>query len=190
MRKTKLVIGLGNFGTNYTTTRHNAGFLAVEAWAQKHSLSWKYKSKFHAEISEVYVDTTKIVLAQPQTYYNDSGRSVRSLMDFYNIRPHDILVIHDDLDLDFGQIRYRTDGSSAGNNGIKSISSAIGKNFWRAKIGIKNSILKHASHQNFVLSKFSATEIKNLEKVFGELFLDIEKFCTDELEVTSKKITF
>jgi len=159
----KLVVGLGNPGKEYKNTRHNIGFEVVENLAEA---PLKMNKKFNAEISEGKINGEKIILLQPQTFMNNSGQSVAAAAHFYKIKPADILVIHDDIDLPLGKIRIKKDGSSGGHRGVESIIATLGsKNFTRLKIGVapeKRS--KNFNAANFVLKKFAKAE----EKILAE----------------------
>lgn len=155
----KLIVALGNPGSEYTKTRHNIGFMVADYYQEKHQLTdFISKKKFQAEICQFSKNNQKIVLAKPTTFYNLSGNAIRSLVDFYNINSNDILVIHDELMLDFNTIRVRDMGSDAGNNGLKSIIDAIGQDFWRIRIGTKNSFSDQIDSADFVTQHFSTSE--------------------------------
>lgn len=144
----KLVIGLGNPGTKYRETKHNIGFIAVDELAYQEGWAFN-KSKFESVYAEGRIGTEKVVLIKPQTYMNDSGRSVRPWMDFYNLTEDDIVVIYDDMDLPAGKVRLRTKGSAGGHNGMKSIIQHIGtQTFNRIRIGVgrpypSQSVISH-----------------------------------------------
>lgn len=163
---TKLIVGLGNVGKKYETTRHNSGFMAVETYAKENGFpAWQEKSKFKAFITEDFVAGQKIILAKPTTLYNASGETVRALKDFYKLRNSDITVIHDELDLPFGTVKEKQGGGSAGSNGLRSIIAQIGEDFRRIRIGIKNDQMEKQDPADFVLSKFTATEKKQLDEI-------------------------
>lgn len=159
----KLILSQGNPGSDYVKTRHNVGFLAVDAYAANHNLVFQNKSKFQADITEMSVGDEKIIFAKPTTFYNETGQSARSISDFYKIVPEDILIIHDDLALPFGTLRTREKGSDAGNNGIKSLNAHLGENYARVRVGIANEFTERIDATEFVLGKFSADEAKKLE---------------------------
>lgn len=169
---TRLIVGLGNIGKKYQATRHNSGFMAIDAYAKANKFpAWQEKTKFKAYITEDFVNGKKIILAKPTTLYNLSGETVRILKDFYKLTNRDITVIHDELDLPFGTVKQKQGGGSAGSNGLKSIISHIGEDFKRIRIGIKNDLLadstssrsaKKQDPADFVLSNFSSTEKKQL----------------------------
>ncbi|MDQ7017855.1 MAG: aminoacyl-tRNA hydrolase [Robiginitomaculum sp.] len=134
-----LIVGLGNPDPKYRLNRHNAGFLAVNALARAHGFG-PWRAKFGALVADGFIDTdagrVKTLLMKPQTYYNESGRAVQAAAKFYKIPLKDIVVFHDELDLAPGKFRVKTGGGAAGNNGIKSITAALGPDFRRARIGI------------------------------------------------------
>ena len=162
----KVVIGLGNPGKKYEKTRHNMGFLAVDSLRKKFNLSDE-REKFQAFVSEKNIDGEKVIFFKPQTFMNLSGNAVIEIINFYKLDPKkDIIVIYDDMDLPFGDIRIREKGSSGGHNGIKSIISHIGEEFIRIKCGIgakeKDAIV-------YVLGEFNQTEQKNLDKILENI---------------------
>lgn len=161
-----IIIGLGNHGKEFEATRHNAGFISVDTYREGNNLpAWQEKSKFKAFISEDFVNGKKVILVKPTTFYNLSGESVRTIKEFYKVENKDITVIHDELDLSFGTVREKIGGSSAGNNGLKSIISLIGADFRRIRIGIKSDLLEKMDPADFVLAKFSSAEKKQLVTV-------------------------
>lgn len=163
---TKLIVGLGNLGTEYEGTRHNSGFAVLDAYAKENDFpGWQEKSKFKALITEDFMAGKKVILAKPNTFYNLSGESVRALMDFYKITLKDLVVVHDELDLPFGTVKEKQGGGSGGSNGLKSIISHVGADFRRIRIGIKNDLLEKMDPADFVLSTFSAAEKKQLDEV-------------------------
>ena len=152
----KLVVGLGNIGKEYEGTRHNTGFMVLDHLAQQAGLTFTGPRQ-EAMIAKDHCYQQTILLAKPTTYMNESGRSVRALLNYYDLEPNDLLVVHDDLDLPTGQLRLRQKGSAGGHNGIKSIIAAVnGQNFMRTRIGID-----HPNKQtvvDWVLSRFDAQQ--------------------------------
>ncbi|EPH98559.1 aminoacyl-tRNA hydrolase [Enterococcus faecalis 13-SD-W-01] len=150
----KMIVGLGNPGTKYQQTKHNVGFMIVDRLAEKYQTAFK-KNTFEAEVAEFFVNGEKIILVKPQTFMNESGRSVGPLMTYFGIYPEELIVVYDDLDLAVGKLRLRQKGSAGGHNGMKSIISHLGTNvFNRVKVGIgrpegKQTVVNH------VLSGFS-----------------------------------
>ena len=158
----KLIVGLGNPEKKYDNTRHNIGFMVLDNYLGKVD----YKSKFNGLYYEKNINNEKVIFLKPQTYMNNSGLSVFEFVNFYKISFKDILIIHDDLDLDVGMIKFKFNSSSGGHNGIKSIINCLGsQEFSRLKIGINNEYKKDTI--DFVLSKFSKKDIEklNLDKI-------------------------
>lgn len=154
-RRRKLLVGLGNPGSEYRATRHNVGFMVAEAFAGKHGISLSGR-KFDALWGKGMVDGTEVLISKPQTYMNLSGASVWRFADFFRITREDILVVHDDMDLPFGRIRVKEKGGHAGHNGLRSIISSLGGgDFTRLRVGIGRPMNKATDH---VLGGFSADE--------------------------------
>lgn len=132
-----LVVGLGNPGPQYAKTRHNLGFMVADLLAGRMGEQFKVHKRSGAEIVTGRLSHRPVVLAKPRTYMNESGRQVGPLAKFYSVMPADIIVIHDELDIDFGRIRLKLGGGEGGHNGLRSVASALGtKNFQRVRIGI------------------------------------------------------
>lgn len=185
----KLILAQGNPGKEYTPTRHNVGFFVLDKFADAQGAEFKEKNKFHAEIAEISIDGEKIILAKPTTYYNETGRAARALVDFYKIDPtQDLLVIHDDLALPFGTVRTREKGSSAGNNGIKSLNAALGEDYKRLRIGIYNTLRDRIPDADFVLAKFTESEKNALTDVYILAAKYIDSFVHDSFENTKESI--
>ena len=132
----RMVVGLGNPGREYEATRHNAGFWWVENLADAQRVSLRAESRYHGRVGKLAAGDHDFFLLLPQTYMNDSGRSVAALAGFYKIAPADILVVHDELDLPPGAARLKKGGGVAGHNGLKDISRHLGPDFWRLRLGI------------------------------------------------------
>ncbi|MCX6759869.1 MAG: aminoacyl-tRNA hydrolase, partial [Candidatus Nealsonbacteria bacterium] len=134
----KIIIGLGNPGEKYENTWHNIGFMALDEIIRENNFSdFRFEKKFNAEISENSLNGEKIIIAKPQTYMNESGKTVRSIMDFYKLSADDFIIIHDDVDLPVSKIKIYFDRGSAGHKGVQSIFIQTGKeNFIRIRMGI------------------------------------------------------
>ena len=160
--ETWLIVGLGNPGREYTRTRHNCGFRALDILADK--LNCKVdKGKFQGLYGQCNYDGKKLLLLKPQTYMNLSGRSVLQLSAYYNVPPQRIIVLFDDISLEPGRLRIRADGSAGGHNGIKSIINEVGsQDFPRVKIGVGAKPNPNYDLADWVLSTFSANEEKAL----------------------------
>ena len=169
----KCIIGLGNPGKSYEKTRHNIGFMVLDAIAKE--LKIDFKSKFKAEIAQINHQGKALLLVKPQTYMNLSGESVRLIKDYYKLNDDDLLVVYDDLDLPVGKLRLREKGSSGGHNGIKSIHQHLGHSeFKRLRIGIDNNKLIPTA--DYVLGKFSAEESEARETLNLLTFVCITQF--------------
>ncbi|HUC34382.1 MAG TPA: aminoacyl-tRNA hydrolase [Gaiellaceae bacterium] len=130
-----LVVGLGNPGREYATTRHNIGFMVVDELARRHGGSWR--SKFSGEVADVRLHGARVALLKPQTYMNESGRSVAAAAKFYKVDPEDLLAVHDEVDLDAGRMQARLGGGLAGHNGLRSMASGLrSPDFLRLRIGV------------------------------------------------------
>ncbi|HSX46803.1 MAG TPA: aminoacyl-tRNA hydrolase [Patescibacteria group bacterium] len=169
LQKTVLIIGLGNVGKEYEGTRHNIGFACVDRLAESQDFaSWTEKKDLKATVTTGTVGDTRVVLAKPNTMMNLSGEAVQAVSHFYKVNPQDTVIVHDELDIDFGQIRTRMGGSSAGNNGIKSVMQHLGEDFGRVRVGIGPKQPEQMDSADFVLAKFSSKEQKQLKNLFQE----------------------
>ena len=148
-----LIVGLGNPGAQYEHTRHNAGFMAADALAQKYSCEFK-KSKFDAKFDEIKIGNARILLVKPQTYMNNSGSAVSAISKFYKIPTEKIIIMFDDISLDVGKIRIRRKGSAGGHNGIKDIIGLLGtEDIMRIKIGVGSKPNPEYDLKDWVLGK-------------------------------------
>lgn len=152
-----LFVGLGNPGDKYQKNRHNIGFMAVEQIAHRHNFSNFKTSKFKGEIAEGKIDGEKVILLKPDTYMNLSGQAVQPLAQFYKIPLHQIIVFHDELDLEPTKTRVKKGGGAGGHNGLKSIDQSMGKDYFRVRMGIGHPGDKDRVH-GYVLGDFSKKE--------------------------------
>lgn len=151
-----LVAGLGNPGRDYEKTRHNLGFIVIEAFARKLGLAWKKQAQFTAEIARWDRGPGQtFVFAKPQTFMNESGCSLRALAGFYKIEPGSIFVIYDDLTIDLGLVKVSTTGSAGGHNGVASLLEHLGDGFIRYRLGIGPKQPQQIDLKDFVLGKFT-----------------------------------
>ena len=162
-----LLVGLGNPGPGYAKNRHNIGFMAVDEIAGRYSLA-PFRSKFHGLIAEGEIGGVKVLALKPETFMNESGRSVEAARAFYKIRPEDVVVFHDEIDLEAGKVRLKRGGGHAGHNGLRSIHAHIGPDYARVRIGIghpgnKDEVTGH------VLKNFAKADKAWVEKVLGAL---------------------
>jgi len=169
LQKTLLIVGLGNVGKKYDGTRHNIGFAVVDALASSQNFdSWTDKKDLKSTVATATIGDARVILCKPTTMMNLSGEAVQAISHFYKIQPNSIAVVHDELDIEFGQIRTRAGGSSAGNNGIKSISQHIGEDYGRVRIGIGPKTPEQMDGADFVLAKFSSEQQKQLKNLLQE----------------------
>lgn len=158
MAEPLLVVGLGNPGPQYAKTRHNLGFMVADLLAGRIGAQFKVHKRSGAEVVTGRLGDRPVVLAKPQTYMNESGRQVGPLANFYSVAPADVIVIHDELDIDFGRIRLKLGGGEGGHNGLRSVANALGtKNFQRVRIGVGRPPGRK-DPAAFVLETFSSTE--------------------------------
>lgn len=182
----KLIVGLGNPGKKYESTRHNIGFMVIDQLCKVHQLNIALKSKFKGELVQGMIKNETIVLLKPQTYMNLSGESVLAVKNFYNIENKDILVIYDDLDLETGKIRFRQKGSAGGHNGIKSIISCLNsETFHRLKIGIDRD--DRIDVVNYVLGKFTKQQIQFIDDAMSQSINAVEDWVTQDITFVMNK---
>jgi len=170
MNRTVLIVGLGNPGKEYDGTRHNIGFACIDSFAQKNSFDpWIEKKDLKCQLTQTMMNETRVILCKPQTFMNLSGEAVQAVAHFYKIQPDSIVVVHDELDINFGQVRTRVGGSSAGHNGVKSVTEHLGEEYGRVRIGIGPKTPGQIDSADFVLQKFSEKEQANLPKLTREV---------------------
>lgn len=170
----RLIVGLGNPGPEYELNRHNIGWLVLDSIDKISSNNWK--SKFKGVYTDTSIDGEKVYFLKPQTFMNLSGESVGALCNFFKVKPTEILVLHDELDLDFGKIQFKSGGGLAGHNGLKSMAQVLGsQDFHRLRIGIGRP--PRGSVSSWVLSNFPADQdtelgivLKNTAKAIEDLF--------------------
>lgn len=178
LNKTVLVVGLGNLGPKYEVTRHNVGFICLNDFVEKTGgmNGWVEKKNMKCLMSEGQVSDTRVIAIKPTTFMNLSGEAVQAVINFYKIHLDQVLVVHDELNIDFGQIRLRQGGSDAGHNGIKSVSQQIGPDYGRVRIGIGPKRPEEMPAEDFVLQKFSSDEQKQLPNMAREVNAIIHEY--------------
>ncbi len=175
----KLIVGLGNPGKQYETTKHNIGFLVLDALAANLGLSFN-KTKFKSIYAEGNIGTEKVILVKPQTFMNLSGESVRPWMDYFDLTEEDVVIIYDDMDLPVGKIRLRIQGGHGGHNGVKSLIQHMGtKNFNRIRVGVGRPFPSQdvVSH---VLSPFSKDTVDDMKSSIHESVDAIKYWVNDK----------
>jgi PTH1 family peptidyl-tRNA hydrolase len=161
----RLIVGLGNPGSAYAGNRHNIGFMAVGAIAKRHGIG-PWRRRFQGVSAEGPLAGERLLLLLPGTFMNDSGRAVAEAVNFYKLGLPDIVVVHDEIDLEPGKVRVKTGGGSAGHNGLRSISSHVGNDYRRVRIGVGHPGVKDLVHA-YVLSDFAKSERDWVETLCG-----------------------
>ena len=189
MSEIKLIVGLGNPGDKYTDTRHNAGECLIECLARRFNVSLNLESKFFGKTARTLVNGKEVRLLVPTTFMNLSGKAVGALASFYRIKPEEILVIHDELDLPPGTAKLKQGGGHGGHNGLKDIVAQLGNNnnFYRLRIGIG-----HPGHRDlvagYVLNKPSPADRDALEKVLDEATDCVEMIFKDGMVKATNRL--
>ena len=189
----KLIVGLGNPGSEYHKTRHNVGFMVLEEIARKNNCTFRDNKKLYGKTGEIGSGISKTRLLMPNTYMNESGQSVRSAKDWFNFETHQLIVLVDDMDLPLGKIRVRSKGSSGGHNGLKSIINHLGTNeFKRLKIGIgspsKIQTERRSKTVAHVLGRFSQEEFVMLSFIIEEIISCIESITSNNWEKITTRL--
>ena len=181
-----LIVGLGNPTPNSQNNRHNIGFKIVDAINQKFNLS-KQKPKFKGLLTTGNIGEKKIYAIKPLTFMNSSGICIRELLEYFKIDAENVIVFHDDLDLDLGKIKAKFGGSSAGHNGIESIDKFIGKDYSRVRIGIGKPDNK-ISISDYVLNDFNEEETEHLEKITSNIIDSMSILIDKKLDLFSSTV--
>ena len=180
----KMIVGLGNPGKEYENTRHNIGFMVIDDYAKRYNID--FKTKYNGLYAKVYRNGEYYVLLKPLSFMNLSGTVVRKFANYFKIKPEDILVIHDDLDMPVGKIKIKAKGSSGGHNGIKNIIENLGTEvFAHFKIGIDNN--KEITTKDYVLGKFNKNENNKLNKIIDFSSNIIDDFLDYNIEKVMSK---
>ena len=183
----RLVVGLGNPGTKYEGTRHNIGFMALERMASREGFSFRQQSKLHGLVAEHGIGESRLRLLMPQTYMNDSGRSIRAALDWFGFTPEQLLVLVDDMDIPLGRLRLRAQGSAGGHNGLRSTIQHLGTQaFPRLRIGIgapaDNPAERRARTVSHVLGPFSRGEQSEVDAVLDGVLEAIQRIQRQGLD--------
>ena len=181
-----LFVGLGNPTPDSENNRHNIGFKMIDAINQKFGLS-KQKPKFKGLLTTGNIEGRKVYAIKPLTFMNNSGICIRELIEYFKIDAEDVIVFHDDLDIDFGKIKSKFSGSSAGHNGIESIDKFIGKDYSRVRIGIGKPKIK-SDVSDHVLKDFDEDEILQLEKITNNIIDSIPILIDKKLDLFSSTV--
>lgn len=178
LHKKYVIVGLGNIGDKYSLTRHNVGFMCLDDFQKTNDFpDWITKKDLKSLQSSQNVSDNQVVMIKPTTLMNNSGEAINLVMKYYNVPAENILVIHDELDIKFGDIRIRGEGTSAGHNGIESIIKSLGQeNFTRIRVGIGPKSPAAIDSSDFVLKNFTKDEQKELPKLFREVGAIISEY--------------
>ncbi len=153
----RLLVGLGNPGARYARTRHNIGFLAVDEIVRRHGFG-PWRARFQGQCAEGTIDGEKVLALKPETYMNNSGRAVAEATRFFKIEPAQVIVVHDDIDLAAGKLRYKLGGGHAGHNGLRDIDAHIGNGYGRVRLGVGHPGVPEDVHDH-VLDEFSRADM-------------------------------
>jgi len=181
---TWLVVGLGNPGPTYASTRHNVGYLVADVLAARTGGSWKKHKSGRADVVEGRLAGERAILGRCRSYMNESGGPVSTLAKFYDVEADHLVVIHDELDIDYGMLRVKVGGGDNGHNGLKSIRQSLGTgDFYRVRVGIGRPPGQQSVH-DFVLKPYSSAERKDLPTYVEEAADAVESLMTQGLEAT------
>ena len=162
-----LIAGLGNPGPRYAATRHNVGFRLIDELARQCGVpASAFKERFHGEIASARLGDQELVLLRPQTFMNESGRSVQAACTFYKLKPSDLIVAHDDLDVPFSEVRLKQGGGDGGQRGVRSVTAALGPDYVRIRLGIGRPPPDFRGDvADFVLQAFPSAELATVEQM-------------------------
>ena len=179
-----LIVGLGNIGEKYQLTRHNVGFMVIDEITKNLSTSNIQKSNFHSTLEKSAYD----LYSKPTTFMNNSGMAVQAIKEYYKLEIEDIIVIHDDIDLPFGTVKFKIGGGHGGHNGLRSIDAHIGKEYIRVRIGVGKPQDK-ADVANYVLNNFSKEELNKLQDIIPHIINAIKALKSEDIEQVKSKFT-
>ena len=179
-----LIVGLGNIGEKYQLTRHNVGFMVIDEITKSLATSNIQKSNFHSTLEKSSYD----LFSKPTTYMNNSGMAVQAIKEYYKLEMEDIIVIHDDIDLPFGTVKFKIGGGHGGHNGLRSIDAHIGKEYIRVRIGVGKPQDK-SDVANYVLNNFSKEELNKLQDIIPHIINAIKALKSEDIEQVKSKFT-
>jgi PTH1 family peptidyl-tRNA hydrolase len=183
----RIIAGLGNPGEKYERTLHNAGFWFVDALAQKYGGSFRYEKKFDADYCRINLHGEDVWLMKPQTYMNESGGAVRGMLDYYRLRPSELLVAHDEIDLEPGTVRLKMGGGHGGHNGLRDVIRHCGADFMRLRLGVG-----HPGHKDqvtsYVLQRASTDTGISIERNVDDAIAVMPTLVEDGLNAAMKEL--
>lgn len=184
-----IVVGLGNPGREYETTRHNAGYVAIDYIAEKLGVRID-RARYHALTAEARIDDTRLLLMKPTTYMNNSGLAVGEAASFYKIPPERIIVLHDEISFEPGRIRIRRKGSAGGHNGLKSIIASLGSDaFPRIKIGVGEKPTPEYDLADWVLGKLPRDDLEHIKERFADISVSVKLILSGEIDLAMQKFS-
>lgn len=188
LQKTLLIIGLGNPGKEYDGTRHNIGFACLDHFAKKLEFpNWIVKKDLQSQLSQLIISDNRVILIKPTTFMNLSGRAALAVQHFYKIPSQQIIVVHDELDIEFGEISCRHGGGAAGHNGVKSLIEHLSNEFGRVRVGIHNQAADTGDSTDFVLAKFSKDEQAQMDMLMRESTSILSEFAHGQPLITETR---
>lgn len=178
LNKTLIIVGLGNPGKEYEGTRHNIGFSCLDEFVSKNTEmeAWVTKKDLFCTLSTGRIGESRVLAIKPTTFMNLSGKAVQAVSAFYKVAPENIVIVHDELDIEFGQIRLRNGGSSAGHNGIKNVTQVMGENYGRVRIGVGPKKPPQIDSADFVLQPFAKSEQLQLPNLKREAIATLSEY--------------
>lgn len=180
-----LIVGLGNPGPKYAETRHNVGFMALERLASRHRASLS-SEKFDSLYDTALIGGHKVVLLEPQTYMNVSGKAVGAAARFYDVEPDQIIVLHDEIDLPLGTLRVKSGGGHGGHNGLRDIINRLGaRDFVRIRLGVGRP--DHGDVTSHVLGKFASQERLDVDEMIEDACAAVETLLSDGISITQNR---
>ena len=200
MSPIKIIAGLGNPGTRYEKTRHNIGFVVIDSFAARHAAGIKWRERSQAQVGEINFAGQPIVLVKPQSFMNRSGEPIREIMHFYKWEVSNLAIVHDELDLDVGTLRLKCGGGEGGHNGVRSVTDELGSgDYIRLRVGIGHPRRLPVSPDNpnqpqfegevhdWVLGRFSAQEMPQIEEVIGAACDSLEELLRGGLKAAQQR---
>ena len=173
-----LLVGLGNPGKEYENTRHNAGLDFVRMLCDKYEISLEKEKLVNGYYAKLNINDCSVILYIPDSFMNESGLAVSKAKKFFQVENHDILIVHDDLDLELGKVKIKLGGGNGGHNGLSSIDEMIGNDYYRIRVGIDHPGMKHLV-SNYVLNKFNEDEINKIENQLDNITKNFEILLND-----------
>jgi len=185
----RLIVGLGNPGREYADTRHNIGFIVVDAFVQARQGSWARRPEFEAELARVRgVGSQEVLVLKPLTFMNESGRAVQSLCRFHRLAPEEVLVVYDELNLDMGLAKVSITGSAGGHNGVQSLLAHLGEGFRRYRLGIGPRQPPEIDLKDYVLGRLTPTQLSTLKHLLPEFLSGLDLLLSQDVAAAMNRL--